>query len=467
MTASTTTNATNGSATNGRAPDGLNVVIPMGGLGSRFAKKGYGPPKPLIPIFGRPMLSWLVTNLRFAPGDVLYVALQQEVDDKYDIGGFLQREFEQAAAACAVEGRDGDGDSDKSETAFVVPPVEIVHLFGMTEGAAETLYKVTGACTTTTTTTTTITDDDNADGEKNITNGDSSEENTKAKGISKDRLHLKTISLDCDTIYFSDVLSKFRAVPDDVGCSMYFNDPTALEKPIFSYIALDDVDHVTAIKEKAAISTNANTGAYGFPSAGAFNAAFESMRQRGDSVSKQLGEFYTSGVIADMVSAGVRFKGLFVEHFECVGTPDQLVAFFRKTVQAHRIVTQRQLMLGHEQHQHQQQDDMNGAGRQDDNGEATKKTPVVKTKVWLDVDTVLQDKDTKTGEQVMELLGDDNRKVVEQARASALMDVGLSASTVDGGDDGFATAQERAAAKTFRRLVGAVGDVQKEIGWYI
>jgi len=42
----------------------LNIVIPMAGHGSRFAKVGYAQPKPLIPIDGRPMIEWVVHNLR-------------------------------------------------------------------------------------------------------------------------------------------------------------------------------------------------------------------------------------------------------------------------------------------------------------------------------------------------------------------------------------------------------------------
>lgn len=34
----------------------------------------------------------------------------------------------------------------------------------------------------------------------------------------------KSISLDCDTIYFSDVLGDFRSCPRDCGCSFYFED---------------------------------------------------------------------------------------------------------------------------------------------------------------------------------------------------------------------------------------------------
>ena len=42
----------------------LNIVIPMAGAGSRFAREGYALPKPLIPVNGRPMLQWVICNLR-------------------------------------------------------------------------------------------------------------------------------------------------------------------------------------------------------------------------------------------------------------------------------------------------------------------------------------------------------------------------------------------------------------------
>ncbi len=41
----------------------VNVVIPMAGNGSRFATAGYVDPKPLIPVFGEPMIRWVVKNL--------------------------------------------------------------------------------------------------------------------------------------------------------------------------------------------------------------------------------------------------------------------------------------------------------------------------------------------------------------------------------------------------------------------
>ena len=42
----------------------LNIVIPMAGRGSRFANAGYIEPKPLIPVGGKPMIQWVIENVR-------------------------------------------------------------------------------------------------------------------------------------------------------------------------------------------------------------------------------------------------------------------------------------------------------------------------------------------------------------------------------------------------------------------
>ena len=41
----------------------IHLVIPMGGLGSRFEKEGYTIPKPFLPIFGKPMYKWVIENM--------------------------------------------------------------------------------------------------------------------------------------------------------------------------------------------------------------------------------------------------------------------------------------------------------------------------------------------------------------------------------------------------------------------
>lgn len=42
----------------------INIVIPMAGRGSRFAKAGYIKPKPLIDVHGKPMIEYVTTTLQ-------------------------------------------------------------------------------------------------------------------------------------------------------------------------------------------------------------------------------------------------------------------------------------------------------------------------------------------------------------------------------------------------------------------
>ena len=42
----------------------LNIVVPMAGAGSRFAKAGYKDPKPLISVHGKHMIEVVINNLK-------------------------------------------------------------------------------------------------------------------------------------------------------------------------------------------------------------------------------------------------------------------------------------------------------------------------------------------------------------------------------------------------------------------
>jgi HAD superfamily hydrolase (TIGR01509 family) len=65
----------------------LNVLIPMAGLGSRFAQKGYTFPKPLIDVNGRPMIQVVTDNLNI---DANYIfVVQQEHLEKYNLTHLL------------------------------------------------------------------------------------------------------------------------------------------------------------------------------------------------------------------------------------------------------------------------------------------------------------------------------------------------------------------------------------------
>lgn len=80
---------------NGHADDyePVNVIIPIGGIGSRFAKEGYRFPKPLINIVGQPMLLWLIDNLSLRPKDTLWIAVNEQIDHEFRIGQLVSKNF--------------------------------------------------------------------------------------------------------------------------------------------------------------------------------------------------------------------------------------------------------------------------------------------------------------------------------------------------------------------------------------
>jgi dTDP-glucose pyrophosphorylase len=66
----------------------INVLIPMAGQGTRFAEKGYSLPKPLIKIFGKPMIRHVVDSLGIDANYIFIV--QKEHHDKYNLEDVLR-----------------------------------------------------------------------------------------------------------------------------------------------------------------------------------------------------------------------------------------------------------------------------------------------------------------------------------------------------------------------------------------
>ena len=85
----------------------LNVLIPMAGAGSRFAKAGYTFPKPLIDVRGKPMIQVVVENLNI-DANYIYV-VQKEHREQYNLDTLLN---------------------------LITPGCKIVETDGLTEGAA-------------------------------------------------------------------------------------------------------------------------------------------------------------------------------------------------------------------------------------------------------------------------------------------------------------------------------------------
>jgi hypothetical protein len=59
----------------------LQIVVPLARRGSRFASAGYVTPKPLIPVGGRPMIQWVIENIRSAGRAPLPLSLPRRASD--------------------------------------------------------------------------------------------------------------------------------------------------------------------------------------------------------------------------------------------------------------------------------------------------------------------------------------------------------------------------------------------------
>lgn len=81
----------------------LNIIIPMAGAGSRFAKSGYTVPKPLIKINTVPMIQLVIANLRpIKPHRFIFICQQKHIES-YDLLNLLN----QNAPGCKIIGING------------------------------------------------------------------------------------------------------------------------------------------------------------------------------------------------------------------------------------------------------------------------------------------------------------------------------------------------------------------------
>jgi capsule biosynthesis phosphatase len=273
--------SSSGSAAIAKKP--VHVLFPMAGLGERFEKEAYSKPKPLVNVLGKPIIFWLLENLKLLPHDHVYFVYRHELE-RWRLEDHLRSHLQ---GRCHVH---------------------VHHLSRPTRGAAETVALGIEACSV--------------------------------------PRNLPLLLLDCDTFYTpeaADVISLFRENPSNV--TFVFEDQGT--RPIYSYVNFKGSPEIVAclspvpidaIAEKRRISRWANTGAYGFASASELlincRAALE------DAALQVNGEFYTSSVIQRMLKLGAPFYSIKIPNhsFVCLGTPLQLRMFCS---QGYRIEPQR------------------------------------------------------------------------------------------------------------------------------
>lgn len=71
----------------------INVVIPMAGLGSRFAKAGFIKPKPFIDVNGKPMIAQVLDNLKIPNARYILLAQREHIKAESTLVGEIEHSF--------------------------------------------------------------------------------------------------------------------------------------------------------------------------------------------------------------------------------------------------------------------------------------------------------------------------------------------------------------------------------------
>ena len=248
----------------------MNIIIPIGGKGERFSKNGYTEPKPLIPIFEKCMIEYVLDCIQTEQEDQIYIIYNTELDRHHFASKILVKH----------------------------PRVRFIGIDKQTRGAAETLLL----------------------GIQSI----------KASAIEASAIEAsdrkKCLILDCDTFYTEDIVGQFRESNEN----MVFYTKTGDPNPIYSYIELDAVNRIVDIKEKIRISDNANTGAYAFKD---MNVLLSYCHYVVDTGIVANGEPYTSCVISEMLKDGHVFLGRMLnkEQVFSLGTPESVKSYVERT----------------------------------------------------------------------------------------------------------------------------------------
>ena len=129
----------------------MNIIIPIGGKGERFKNEGYTHHKPMIPIFDKTMIEYVIDNINYTSEDYLFIIYNEKLNTQ----------------------------NFRKHINIKYPEFSLIEINKDTRGATETLIL----------------------GMEII--------------FSQYKCHNKTLILDCDTFYTYDILSHARNLQDN------------------------------------------------------------------------------------------------------------------------------------------------------------------------------------------------------------------------------------------------------------
>ncbi len=71
----------------------INIVIPMAGAGSRFAKAGYEKPKPFIDVAGKPMIVRVLENLAYPDARYILIGRKDQLEQEHETVREIEKKY--------------------------------------------------------------------------------------------------------------------------------------------------------------------------------------------------------------------------------------------------------------------------------------------------------------------------------------------------------------------------------------
>ena len=248
---------------------GMNVMIPLGGIGSRFQMEGYKYPKPFVRVLGKEMILWVVDSLKLREEDSLVVVYNPAFLDMRELMEMVVQH---------------------------VPGTVLVELPGPTRGAAETVR-------------------------------------IGLEGLDASKRKRPTMLVDGDAFYTVDIVSMYRAISTKAGGSFCFRDTQPNPIYSYVTVGADDKQITSIKeKVKISDWANTGCYCFRDGQQLLKYCAQIIERGKTQLSQDMKGEFYTSGVIKAMLDDGERFEALKLdrEAMHVLGTPAQLKDFCRK-----------------------------------------------------------------------------------------------------------------------------------------
>ncbi len=253
----------------------LNFVIPMAGLGSRFAEAGHVQPKFMICSGEKTLFEYSLLSLPLEiAAKVIFIALKEH-EDKFQVTSFIKEKFNNLIGKI----------SDKIEC-------EIVLLDKPTGGQAQTALKAQEFI-------------DDAD---------------------------EVAIYNIDTFFKSKTLKNLLLNSQSKLDGVIGAFPLKEKDAKWSFAQTDASGIVSRTAEKIQISNNALTGLYHFTRAADF---FKVARESVENDDKNRGEFYIAPLYNKLIESGKKFTLDMVDVIIPMGTPEEVLKINPEIINSH------------------------------------------------------------------------------------------------------------------------------------